>query len=130
MRRGLLALAIAGAVIWGWAWPAPFGVQAQPASQGGAAEEAEEQDWQGLPPGRGREEVFYACAACHSLMLVTQQGLNRERWEESLDWMIAKQAMPEIAPQDRKLIVDYLARFYGEDRKAKGGPKRRRRRIP
>jgi len=103
--------------------------------QGGAAGEAEEQadkeqDWQGLPPGRGREEVFYACAACHSLMLVTQQGLNRERWEESLDWMIAKQAMPVLDPDIRKLIVDYLAKFYGEDRKAKGGPKRRRRRIP
>ena len=44
--------------------------------------------------------------------------------------MIAKQAMPEIDPETRKLIVDYLTKFYGEDRKAMGGPKRRRRRIP
>jgi cytochrome c len=94
----------------------------------GAAQE--EQDWQGLPPGKGREEVFYACAPCHSLKLVTQQGLSRQRWEETMDWMIAKQAMPELNPDDRKLIVDYLAKFYGEDRKATGGPRRRRRRIP
>ncbi len=125
MRRGLLALAIAGAVIWGWAWPAPSGVRAQSAEA-----VAEEQDWQGLPPGKGREEVFYACAACHSLKLVTQQGLSRWRWEESLDWMIAKQAMPKIEPKERKLIIDYLTEFYGEDRKANPRPRRRRRRIP
>jgi hypothetical protein len=44
--------------------------------------------------------------------------------------MVAKQAMPEIAPEDRKLIVDYLTEFYGEDRKAQGGPRKRRRVIP
>ncbi len=126
MRRGLFALAVAGVVIWGWAWPAPIGVRAQPAAQGGAGEE---QDWQGLPPGKGREEVFYACVPCHSLRLVTQQGLSRERWEESMDWMVTKQAMPKLDPDHRKLIVDYLAKFYGEDRKATGR-KRRRRRIP
>ncbi len=115
-----------GAAIWGWAWPAPSAVQAQQPS----AEEAEpEQDWQGLPPGKGRVETFYACAPCHSMRLVTQQGLSRPRWEETLDWMVAKQAMPELAPEDRKLIVDYLTKFYGEDRKATGKRKRRRR-IP
>ena len=126
MRHGLFVLALAGVVFWGWAWPAPITVRAQP-STGGATET--EQDWQGLPPAKGREEVFYACAACHSLKLVTQQGLSRRRWEETLDWMVAKQAMPEIGPKDRKLIVDYLAKFYGEDRKATGR-KRRRRRMP
>lgn len=130
MRPWCFALALAGAAMWGWAWPAPTIASAQtsPAAQG--AQEEEEQDWQGLPPGKGRVEVFYACVPCHSLRLVTQQGLSRARWEETLDWMVAKQAMPEISPEDRKLIVDYLAEFYGEDRKATGGPRKRRRRIP
>ena len=126
MRRGFFALAVVGAVLWGWAWPAPTAVLAQSATDSAA----EEHDWQGLPPGKGREEVFYACAPCHSLRLVTQQGLSRERWEETMTWMVTKQAMPELNPDDHKLIVDYLVKFYGEDRKAKGGPKRRRRRIP
>ncbi len=128
MRPILFAFALLGAVLWGRAWPAPAAVWAQDAAPDAAAEDG--QDWQGLPPGKGREEVFYTCAACHSLKLVTQQGLSRERWETTLDWMIEKQAMPEIAAEDRKLIVDYLAEFYGEDRKAAGGPLRRRRRIP
>lgn len=126
MKLSLLALAIMGAVMWGWAWPAPTAVRAQPATDSAA----DEQDWQGLPPGKGREEVFYACVPCHSLRLVTQQGLSRERWEETMIWMVTKQAMPPPEPDQHKLIVDYLAKFYGEDRKAKGGPKRRRRRIP
>lgn len=128
MRSILFAFALLGGVLWGWAWPTPNAVRAQEATPGAAAEE--EQDWQGLPPGKGREEVFYACAPCHSLRLVTQQGLSQERWETTLDWMIDKQAMPEIAAEDRKLIVEYLTEFYGEDRKAAGGPLRRRRRMP
>ncbi|HSR54642.1 MAG TPA: hypothetical protein VLN73_00270 [Alphaproteobacteria bacterium] len=128
VRRAILALAVAGAVSWGWAWPTPTAVRAQEAPEAASAED--EQDWQGLPPGEGREEVFYACAPCHSLRLVTQQGLSRERWEKTLDWMVEKQNMPELRPEDRKLIVDYLTEFYGEDRKAAGGSRRGRRRIP
>lgn len=128
VRPWLFASALAAAT-WGWALPAPTIASAQAPPAGAQAQE-EEQDWQGLPPGKGREEVFYACAPCHSLKLVTQQGLSRARWEETLNWMIAKQAMPEIAAEDRKVIVDYLAEFYGEDRKARGGPRKRRRIIP
>jgi cytochrome c len=69
-----------------------------------------EQDWQGLPPGPGREEVFYTCKACHSLMLVTQQGMNRARWDDTLEWMVEEQGMEEIDDvATRDLILDYLS---------------------
>ena len=74
----------------------------------------EEQDWQGLPPGTGREEVFYACNACHSLMLVTQQGMSRDRWDETLEWMVEEQGMnpiDDVAMRER--ILDYLAAHFG-----------------
>jgi cytochrome c len=129
MRSWFFAVALAAAATWGWALPAPTDASAQTASATSEAQE-DEFDWQGLPPGKGREETYYACAPCHSLRLVTQQGLSRERWEETMTWMVTKQAMPELNPDDHKLIVDYLAEFYGEDRKAKGGPRKRRRRIP
>lgn len=48
----------------------------------------DEEDWQGLPPGSGREQVFYLCQACHSLAIVKQQGLSRDAWDESLTWMV------------------------------------------
>jgi cytochrome c len=79
-----------------------------------AAHFGEKQDWQGLPPGKGREEVFYTCNACHSLMLVTQQGMNRDRWDETLEWMVEEQGMNEIedvAMRDR--ILDYLSTHFG-----------------
>ncbi|MBF0162662.1 MAG: hypothetical protein HQL88_10295, partial [Magnetococcales bacterium] len=46
--------------------------------------------WQGLPEGAGREEVFYTCGACHSLMLVQQQRLSRAVWAETLAWMVTE----------------------------------------
>ncbi len=73
----------------------------------------DEEDWQGLPAGRGREEVFYICQACHSLAIVKQQGLNREDWDESLVWMVEEQGMDPMETEDRELILDYLVTQYG-----------------
>jgi cytochrome c len=73
-----------------------------------------EQDWQDLPPGPGREEVFHTCNACHSLMLVTQQGMSRERWDETLEWMVEEQGMSDIEDVAiRDLILDYLSTHFG-----------------
>lgn len=74
----------------------------------------EEKDWQGLPPGAGREEVFYTCNVCHSIMLVTQQGMSRRRWNETLEWMVEEQGMNEIGDATtRDLILDYLSTHFG-----------------
>jgi cytochrome c len=73
-----------------------------------------EEGWGGLPAGPGREEVFYSCNACHSLMLVTQQGMSRDRWDETLDWMIEEQGMSEFSDDaTRALVLDYLSQHYG-----------------
>ncbi|VAW13226.1 hypothetical protein MNBD_ALPHA09-834 [hydrothermal vent metagenome] len=62
-----------------------------------------------LPDGIGGEEVEAYCSACHSLKTVVQQGLSREDWEELLVWMVEEQEMEPIDPEDRKLVLDYLA---------------------
>ncbi len=80
----------------------------------------EEEDWDGLPPGPGREEVYYACLPCHSLAIVKQQGLKREDWDETLVWMVDEQGMPELEAEERALILDYLSAVYGVNR-AGGG---------
>ena len=69
-----------------------------------------------------REEVFYACQACHSLAIVKQQGLNRDSWDESLVDMVEEREMDPLDPEDRNLILDYLTTHYGRD-----SSKRRRR---
>jgi cytochrome c len=73
----------------------------------------DEEDWGGLPPGPGREEVYYGCQACHSLRIVVQQGLSRDSWDETLVWMVDEQGMPELEPEEHELILDYLAKNYG-----------------
>ncbi len=67
-----------------------------------------------MTTGPGREEVFYSYNACHSLMLVTQQGMNRARWEETLEWMIEEQGMSEFADDATcTLVLRYLSQNYG-----------------
>lgn len=71
-------------------------------------------DWAGLPPGPGREDVYYSCNSCHSLKLVTQQGMSRSRWDDTLDWMMEEQGMSEFPDdQTKKLVLDYLAQHFG-----------------
>jgi cytochrome c len=67
-----------------------------------------------LPPGPGRDEVYYTCNVCHSLMLVKQQGMSRDRWDETLEWMVEEQGMTDIEDiATRNLILDYLATHFG-----------------
>ena len=73
----------------------------------------------GLPDAPGRQAVAGVCAACHSLRQVTQQGLDRDRWDELLDWMVEEQGMAELSPARRDQILGYLARWYGPERLAR-----------
>ncbi len=72
-----------------------------------------EHDWQGLPPGEGRAAVFQLCSACHSLAIVKQQGLSRDSWQETLEWMVEEQDMPEQNETELNRILDYLDEHYG-----------------
>lgn len=72
-------------------------------------------DYDGLPPGKGRDDVYSYCAACHSAKLVTQQGLSRESWDETLDWMIEEQGMAELDEEMRTVILDYLSEHLNTD---------------
>jgi cytochrome c len=93
---------------------------ALPASAAGASSVASSEDdpekWQGLPAGSGREDVFYRCKACHSLMIVKQQGLDRDSWDELLVWMVDENGMPPIDDEaTRNRVLDYLTTHYGRD---------------
>ena len=72
-------------------------------------------DYDRLPPGTGRDEVYSYCAACHSIRLVVQQGLSRSAWDETLDWMIEEQGMDELDAVTHKLILDYLSEHLNTD---------------
>ncbi len=74
----------------------------------------------GLANGAGRDEVAGLCGACHSVRLVIQQRLARDRWAEILDLMVDEHEMPRLAAEEEQAVLDYLARFYGPDRGSPG----------
>lgn len=74
---------------------------------------AQEEDFGGLPPGPGQEEVYYICNACHSLAIVRQQRLPRARWEYLMEWMVDKQGMAELDAETEAVVVDYLTANFG-----------------
>ena len=75
-----------------------------------------------FPDAPGREETFYACSACHGFKLVASQGMSRERWDETLDIMVQRQNMSPLDANDRKLVLDYLARVFPPKKPAYQNP--------
>lgn len=61
--------------------------------------------------GRAVILLHSRCAMCHSADLITQQRLDRAAWTREVDKMI-RWGSP-IDDQDRKLLIDHLARAYG-----------------
>lgn len=72
-------------------------------------------DFGNLPDTEGVEVVYYACTACHSAAMFTQQHVTRERWDYLLDWMVETQGMNEPPPEDRQVMLDYLTRHFGAE---------------
>ena len=73
-------------------------------------------EYEGLVDEPGVEETYIYCGACHSVKLVIQQGMSRERWDHLFEWMVEEQGMDEIEEPDRTTVLDYLTEHYGEDR--------------
>ena len=72
------------------------------------------------PDGPNRENTFYFCTALPQLQVVAAQGMSRERWDESLTWMVERHKMPDVQGEDRKKILDYLATAFPERREPGG----------
>lgn len=94
-----------------------------PATQGAAqtkrvrpVEEGPEQ----YPAHPNRDDAFYFCTACHSFKLVAAQGMSRQRWDESLTWMVERHNMPDVQGEDRSKILDYLETAFPERREPGG----------
>lgn len=105
MRAPATAAALLAALLLlGRGFLAPAGAQYDPSDE-----------WEGLPPGEGREEVFYNCIACHSTAIVQQQRLDSRTWREVLDWMEEEMGMPELPEEERALALDYLVTHFGRD---------------
>ena len=72
-------------------------------------------DFGGLPAGKGQEETFFSCTACHSSAIIMEQRLNRRVWDEVLTWMVDEKGMPALEAPQRAIVLDYLVRHFGQD---------------
>jgi hypothetical protein len=72
------------------------------------------------PDGPNREDTFYFCTACHSFKIVAAQGMSRDRWDETLTFMVTRHKMPDVQGQDREKMLDYLTTAFPE-RRVPGG---------
>lgn len=88
----------------------------------GSAGPASAQDaaYGGLPEGKNRVLVFGVCSGCHSVKMVTQQGMSRAKWDTTLDWMVAQQGMPELDSETESKVLDYLAEHFNTDNRPGG----------
>jgi hypothetical protein len=102
--RTILAAAVLGAAL---AAPPPAAAQ-------GSAFASREETAESLPPGPGREETFGLCSACHAYRLVSNQGMSRERWDDTLTLMTTRHNMPDLQGDERALVLDYLASAHPE----------------
>lgn len=87
-----------------------LGAVALPASIQPAA--AREESAEALPAAPGRDEAFVTCSACHAYRLVAAQGLSRERWDETITLMSEKHGMPKLEDDERRVVLDYLAKAH------------------
>ncbi|PCI59799.1 MAG: hypothetical protein COB37_10920 [Kordiimonadales bacterium] len=74
-------------------------------------------DYWGLPRTPGYEEVATYCASCHSLAIVMQQHVTPERWQYLLTWMLEKQNMPPLDPEEHALVLKYLTTNFSSGSK-------------
>lgn len=74
-----------------------------------------------LPAGPGRDETFGLCAACHAYRLVSNQGMSRAQWDDTLNFMTSRHNMPDIQGADRELVLDYLAAHHPPRTQGRGG---------
>ena len=69
-----------------------------------------------LPDGGGKQETYDSCASCHSIKLVVQQGMDKDQWLETIEWMVDEQGMDALEDDLNQTISEYLATHFGRDR--------------
>ena len=65
----------------------------------------------GLIDDVGLMTVVNNCTNCHGAKLVTQNKMNKERWEATIDWMQESQNLWDLG-KNEAIIIAYLVKNY------------------
>ena len=68
-----------------------------------------------LKEGNGKDKIVANCSMCHSLDYITINApvMDQAGWEKTVNKMI-KVMGATIDDSDKKIIIDYLASYYGK----------------
>ena len=94
----------------------PAGSHTEAPADAVPAHETGDADFGLLVAADGADATHAYCTVCHSERIVAQQGLTREDWVETLEYMVDEHGMAPIEGPDFDLVVDYLSTHYGPDR--------------
>lgn len=72
----------------------------------------------GLIDAEGLMTVVNNCTNCHSSKLITQNRMNAERWNETIEWMQETQNLWELG-SNQEVIVNYLVTNYPPPKKGR-----------
>ena len=72
----------------------------------------------GLVDAEGLMEVVNNCTACHSAKIVTQNRMNAERWNATIQWMQETQKLWDLG-KNQEIIVNYLVTNYPPKKKGR-----------
>lgn len=65
----------------------------------------------GLIEAEGLMTVVNNCTSCHSAKLITQNRMNEERWNSTIEWMQETQNLWDLG-SNQAVIVNYLVTNY------------------
>ena len=103
----------------GLAFSALFATLLLPAQDADAQSRRErppEESPEQYPAGAHRDDTFYFCTACHGFKIVAQQGMSRDRWNETFDIMVTRHKMVDVQGEQREQMLDYLTVAFPERR--------------
>ncbi len=86
------------------------------AAPGQATGDAVNADFGVLVAAEGAAVTHAYCTVCHSERIVAQQGLTREDWLETLEYMVDEHGMAPLEAPYLDQVLDYLSTHYGPDR--------------
>ena len=72
----------------------------------------------GLIDAEGLMTVVNNCTNCHSSKLVTQNRMNSERWNATIEWMQETQNLWDLGG-NQEIIVNYLVTNYPVEKKGR-----------
>ena len=70
-------------------------------------------EYEGLKPGRGREETYFAFAPCLKVAWIKEQKLSLEAWRAEVPKMADQCGLGELGSDEFDVITNYLATNYG-----------------